>query len=173
MLDSAYQGNTSGMEKALQQGAAIYSSNSYGRSALHFAAMCRRPSGAEAVRWLLERGLPWNAADSDEQLPEHLATTCGNVESAKILREWAIREGSLVSLMNCFITYENKITRCIISHSARGKNLFRITSGFKLRGVLTEEKINGSANHRLPSRRLTEPPMMRLQWSPCLPDAAS
>ena len=101
MLDSVQQGDISGIEEARRQGANIFSTSS-GKSMLHLAAMCRGPSGAETVRWLLEKGVPWNAADRSDQLAEHLATTYGNVESAKVLREWAIREGSLASLMKLF-----------------------------------------------------------------------
>ena len=68
-----------------------------GMSVLHAAATCRGPKGTETVRWALEKGIPWNAANRDSFLPERVAVMYGNEESAKILREWAINHGSCFS----------------------------------------------------------------------------
>jgi hypothetical protein len=101
LFHSAQNGDISGMETALQLGANVYWSDKLMRmSVLHFAAMCCHPSGADSVRWLLEKGIPWNASNLDNHIPEHLAIMYRNRESAKVLKEWAIQEGLFMYLMN-------------------------------------------------------------------------
>ncbi|KAH8113183.1 S-adenosyl-L-methionine-dependent methyltransferase [Phellopilus nigrolimitatus] len=63
-----------------------------GKTALHLAAECPDDNGAAAVRWLLEKGIPWNVTDGNLNFPELLARQEGNTKSFKILREWAIEK---------------------------------------------------------------------------------
>lgn len=70
----------------------------HGKSALHLAAESRNPAAVNAVRWLLEKGVPWSTSDMQNCIAEELAMKWENKESCRILREWAIQRGRLPNL---------------------------------------------------------------------------
>ena len=82
------------MQKAIDKDPKIiYTSDTFGRrSALHFAA-ASTTDAVDAVQWLLAKGIPWNASDKRECIPEDIASEYGNEESRKCLREWAVGKG--------------------------------------------------------------------------------
>ena len=67
------------------------------QSALHIAAAGpisgRTDAVTGAVRWLLEKGVPWGAEDRDGCFAEDVAKLYGNEEARKLLRQWAIQKG--------------------------------------------------------------------------------
>jgi hypothetical protein len=67
------------------------------QSALHIAAAGPISGGTDAVtgavRWLLEKGVPWGAEDREGSFAEDVAKLYGNEEARKLLREWAIQKG--------------------------------------------------------------------------------
>ena len=86
------------MQKAIDKDPkVIYGSDVFDRkSALHFAAAPMKGDSLNAVKWLLAKGIPWNASDNDDNFPEDLARECRNDESYKFLREWAVQKGELI-----------------------------------------------------------------------------
>lgn len=62
------------MQRALDKGADIYGRYIFDqRSALHYAAQCQGEAGPGAVRWLLDKGIPWSAKDCENEIPEDVA----------------------------------------------------------------------------------------------------
>jgi hypothetical protein len=88
------------MEKALKKDPElIYASEVFdSMSVLHLAAACPKAGGVDAVRWLLEKGIPWSAKDAKDRIPEDLARMMGNEESCKVLREWAVQKGAVAHI---------------------------------------------------------------------------
>jgi len=90
------------MEKAIEKDPKIiYGSDVFERrSALHHAAASPTPAATNVLTWLLEKGIPWNASDINECIPEDLARISKHEESRKILREWAVKtgEGILINI---------------------------------------------------------------------------
>ncbi|KAH8113187.1 hypothetical protein DFH11DRAFT_367251 [Phellopilus nigrolimitatus] len=62
-----------------------------GYTALHSAAEASRARSAAAVRWLLARGIPWNAIDGRGRLAQEVAEEEENGEAVEVLRAWAVR----------------------------------------------------------------------------------
>jgi hypothetical protein len=120
---SAGIGSIFGMKKAVEKDPQIiYASDIFeGRSALHFVAESQNPAAMDALRWLLEKGIPWSASDKEGFIPEELARMCKNDELFKILRNWAVEKGEVILIDLCparvaetvmFIRAQN--TSCII-----------------------------------------------------------
>jgi len=88
------------MEKALEKDPeVIYVSEVFDRrSALHLAAACPKAGSVNAVRWLLEKSIPWSVKDVEDRVPEDLARMVGNEESCKVLREWAVQKGAVAHI---------------------------------------------------------------------------
>jgi hypothetical protein len=86
------------MQKAIEKDPKIiYASDIFeGRSAMHFVAESRNPAAVDALQWLLEKGIPWNASDKEGFIPEELARMCKNDKLFKILRNWAVEKGEVV-----------------------------------------------------------------------------
>lgn len=100
LLFSAQKGLIPTMELAVKRSPQIlFASDIYmKRSALHHAAASPFPTATNSVRWLLQKGVPWSATDQEGHLAEDLANMCGNEESRKILREWAIQKGERIRI---------------------------------------------------------------------------
>jgi len=88
------------MEKAMSKDPKIlFASDMYDHmSALHMAAASPAPHSADAVRWLLKKGIPWSAMDAEKRLPEEWARMHKNQESWTVLRNWAIEFGDLIPI---------------------------------------------------------------------------
>lgn len=96
-LFSAQNGLISGMERALSRNPQIlFMCDTFETmSALHVAAASHNPRAVDAVRWLLDKGIPWSARDGSDRLPEELARGFQNDESCTVLRNWAINFGNV------------------------------------------------------------------------------
>ena len=84
------------MQKAIDKDPKmIYASDIFEhQSALHITG--GSPSSIDAtgaVRWLLEKGIPWSAEDRKGRIAEDSAKMYGNEEARKVLREWAVQKG--------------------------------------------------------------------------------
>ena len=92
---SAQISSIPGIEKAIEKDPSIiYASDVFDRrSALHMAAASRKPDAMNAVRWLLQKGIPWSAQDNDCHIPEDFARMSGHDELREFLREWAVKKG--------------------------------------------------------------------------------
>lgn len=102
----------------------IYASEIYdGRSALHLAAGSPNTAAVNAVRWLLDKGIPWGAADMRDCIPEDLARVSGNEESRKILREWAVNKGDVVHIRRRQVLKLLQNTSCTIGQIGVRKTL--------------------------------------------------
>jgi hypothetical protein len=90
------------MQRALDKGADIYGRYIFDhRSALHYAAQCQGKAGPGAVRWLLNKGIPWSAGDSENEFAEDVARNWKNEESWRVLRDWAVNQGKSSMFLLC------------------------------------------------------------------------
>jgi hypothetical protein len=99
-LWSASNGDISGMKYALEMDPDIlFQCDFMSRSsALHCAAQSRAPTAVKAIEFLLKRGIPWSSKDADDHIAEQVAQRFRNEDSRKFLREWALRNGKILSL---------------------------------------------------------------------------
>jgi len=129
------------MKKAIEKDPKIiYGSDIYqSKSALHFAATSPNPSAAHAVQWLLEKGIPWSAHDSDSHIPEDLAVISGNKESRKVLRDWAVQQGIPLFKINKFKKRAASSPKLYACH----QNISYITIQTGRKTTRTKENLSG------------------------------
>jgi hypothetical protein len=93
-FSSAQTGSLTGLQLAVQKDPSlIYRPDIYTRrSALQHAA-ASHIAGVDVIKWLLEKGVPWDAAKKGDDIAEDLARKSGQEDKRKVLREWAVNKG--------------------------------------------------------------------------------